>query len=619
MEEWKSSIRSSDLKVHLNNSNYIDSTDIMGAQSVTNSMVSLRGNDNRPSSSSNKRSSNQQLYSGSVNFAFRDNSRRQSRESNYSGSAFDELPTLDQCLSLGRKLLDSRREEKLKISQNASRVHDDVDRRVQMAIEHIQEYAKELHEKVDKASNREQIIIERSISDLSHVISEAQATRNELQDLLEKETDLNETDMQRLEAMKVSARLVVGSMKQNIGNSQQTSQSVIKLCPPADSATFVRGLVGILQGGLIKGASVDGSADGRVTMPPSALEEVKRFHVKSSKDSRECGITDVAVTAADRIVVVDKHNRLVKMFDMQGKFDKFVGRDRLKEPARVIVLRATDHIVVTDIGKLAVVEFDSNGNFVRNFVNDLKYPASVAETADGYLTIVDYATKTIIFYDQQVVQIRKINCAELCPAFITCSIDSKVIVSDWQNSSVTILGFSGEALATITSANGVRFKQQHGVAEDPFGNVIIADKGNHRIVVLDKDTLEAIYTYTSTKEKYAMRLPMAVAFCHTSNNQMIVVDYQGYVRVCKYSCAFEYTASGELTNSGYTNNKTPLPMTSDGTRLFTARNNINHSVLQVKPTSNQSSSGVVNQTQLIVEHQLRNRASSLTHVDETNV
>jgi DNA-binding beta-propeller fold protein YncE len=396
--------------------------------------------------------------------------------------------------------------------------------------------------------------------------------------------------------------------------SQRPKWNIIQLSRPSvDPMAACSSLLGGLKGDMARrgfddddldlGGIIPRSLGGK--LPPPSMEEMGRFHVKSPKDVRECGVTDIALTSSGCVIVVDKHNKLVKMFDAANAISgrgtgssngrsnssvaTFIGTDCLKEPARVTVLRSVDHILVTDVGRAAVVEFDSKGNFVRTFVSNLKYPASVAEAADGSVAVVDYETKEVVFFDEGGSKMRSVKCGggeKACPAFTICTTDGRLISSDWQNNTVSVVdAATGDSIATLTSADGVRFKQPHGLAEDPFGNILVMDKGNHRMLVLDRDTFDVICAYNSDKERHSMRLPMSAAFS-SRGDQLLVADYQGYVRAFKYTTVSkrQFVTERSLTNASMASLVNELNNPGSGNDNVTPA--VNHSTVFVKPAAN---------------------------------
>ena len=122
------------------------------------------------------------------------------------------------------------------------------------------------------------------------------------------------------------------------------------------------------------------------------------FSVKTSKDSGLVGVSDLAVNDNGEIIVVDKHNKLVKVYSHLGQFQRFIGRHQIKEPSRVSVLKNTT--LVTDNHTKTIKLFQEKGQLLGTFVDDVKYPSSHCLSPDGRsIAVVEFSSGTVIIYD----------------------------------------------------------------------------------------------------------------------------------------------------------------------------------------------------------------------------
>lgn len=226
--------RPSELRVHGGTQHGpLDSTDVMGAQSVASSMVSIRSEDSTVSGSddsSRKKKDNglryntpgmnismaslssignhgnsSRMYNGSLNFAFDPkvtksrpaSSSSNNRASDY-GTVFDELTAVEHWAAVGASTLTEWREGKVKATRHVDALHDEIDRRVECLIDQVNAYAKQLHSKLDRASSRHLAAMEETTENIADVISRVTSARDDLQRLSVKDNELSREELTKL-------------------------------------------------------------------------------------------------------------------------------------------------------------------------------------------------------------------------------------------------------------------------------------------------------------------------------------------------------------------------------------------------------------------------------------
>lgn len=271
------------------------------------------------------------------------------------------------------------------------------------------------------------------------------------------------------------------------------------------------------------------------TVIMSRPEFLGSISTKSSKDTRECGITDMAFTKEQNIIVVDKHNKLVKVFDTNGILLKFLGRNVLKEPSRVTVLPWNGHILVSDSSLQVVTVFNIDGAVIGSFAEGLSSPNAICTMPDKRIAVVNFDTKLVSIYstDSQGDYKKSMSFATGldCPAYITCTSSGHLAISDWSENRLRLYDTQGKLFKQInkTGSGQGQINKPQGIHGDCHGNLFLGEKGNRRIQIFNED---AESTFIMDKKMYDLNLPMAIDT--TSDGFLIIAEYQGAIKFFRY-------------------------------------------------------------------------------------
>ncbi len=261
------------------------------------------------------------------------------------------------------------------------------------------------------------------------------------------------------------------------------------------------------------------------------LQLINKFSVKTKFDGLPCGLVDMAITMSGDILVADKQNKLLKMFSSDGFFKKIVDPENLKDPTRLTVLKDSGNILITDNYIRFVKLFDAKGTFVKNFLNDLKYPTSMCESYNGDIIISEYESKCMIVVSKNGKHQYMFPTKLLTPAHVACGPRGHVAVTDWRNHTIKAFQLSGETLWEYKEKGSgeKQLDQPQGICFDPLGNILIADTKNHRIQCLNESGTNM---YSVLSKVSGIKLPMSV---HCDNNGLLyIAEYQGVVKIYKY-------------------------------------------------------------------------------------
>jgi len=109
-----------------------------------------------------------------------------------------------------------------------------------------------------------------------------------------------------------------------------------------------------------------------------STQPICRFGSKGFSDGQFNKPESVACNSKGKIVVVDRENHRIQVFDRKGKFlFKFgafgKGNDDLQCPEGVTVDQRNNDIVVADFSNHRIQIFDENGTFLFKFGSEGKY------------------------------------------------------------------------------------------------------------------------------------------------------------------------------------------------------------------------------------------------------
>jgi DNA-binding beta-propeller fold protein YncE len=173
--------------------------------------------------------------------------------------------------------------------------------------------------------------------------------------------------------------------------------------------------------------------------------------------------------------------------------------------------------VITRSGTSRVFEFDSNGNFVKEFGKGsygygfahavrVDYEDNVWSVDEGSNVVLKYAPdgKLLMVLGKRPDPIDQLDRMPGAapysganrpysfhrPTDVTWDMQGNIFITDgYTDSRVVKYDKNGRFIKSVgTRGNGVnQFSTPHGMTADREGNVYVADRGNRRIVVLDND------------------------------------------------------------------------------------------------------------------------------------
>ena len=211
---------------------------------------------------------------------------------------------------------------------------------------------------------------------------------------------------------------------------------------------------------------------------PHKLKKLSPFHAKIAEDAKNCLITGLDLTWDGNIVIADRNNSKVKLFDHNGKF---VSSLTLPEkPNDVAVISASKFAVCMWFQQIGIVKMTDDDELVLTDTIRLDYNIWAITARDDNLIITcatePRSVKLITLGGDVLWSVATTSDGSVLfdsPYFITSSPssdDNRVVVSDEDRLTLTVLdGRTG----TVEHVFDVEYGESRGVALDDYDNIYI--------------------------------------------------------------------------------------------------------------------------------------------------
>ena len=273
----------------------------------------------------------------------------------------------------------------------------------------------------------------------------------------------------------------------------------------------------------------------------NTVELMTSFDAEGKDDSRDVWPTGLAITKTDEIVITDRDNKKVKIYNEMGRLKtefKGQGDHKLGSPFDVAVLKSGD-IAVTDHEAEDVKIFAMNGVLQLVIKGHFKYPRGITVNNKGEIIVVDCQLKQITIHNPQSgVKIKTIEAKDnrgskllVDPYYVTVTPQDNIVVTDTAAPNIKVFSPEGQYLANY-GGYGTRkdeVLQPYGVCCDDYGYTFVADNKNHRIHLLLPDGKLTKFLITKTDTLWH---PMGVAI--NQKGYLVLTEALGKVKVYKY-------------------------------------------------------------------------------------
>ncbi|MCX6294902.1 MAG: 6-bladed beta-propeller [Bacteroidetes bacterium] len=200
-----------------------------------------------------------------------------------------------------------------------------------------------------------------------------------------------------------------------------------------------------------------------------------------------------------KIYVCDNYAGGLEVIDLEKrKFDYFApaGKGLLRTPLNCF-LDEKDYLYVADAGRMQVVVFDENGNYVKSLGEKEKFKPSDVNVYENKIFVANSANSKVYVYSND--SISKLlytipreddpEAVHLCmPTNIAIS-DGKVYAADFGCSKVKIYSTDGKFIDTLGSLGDApgTFAKLKGIAVDKEANILCVDAAFENVQVFNKD------------------------------------------------------------------------------------------------------------------------------------
>jgi DNA-binding beta-propeller fold protein YncE len=231
------------------------------------------------------------------------------------------------------------------------------------------------------------------------------------------------------------------------------------------------------------------------------IEELGRFGGTGSNQGLFKNPSAIDVTVDGKVLVCDRGNNRIQVFDLKGNFIKDIGgfgslHDQFDEPLDIWA-RSTLNIFVADYNNQRVQRYDRNLNFISAFYsnegNDDRFQflevLSVAYSTQGDLFILEAGENKIIKFQRKTAQVAfgffESGVGELNdPVQIDITSNQKIIVSDAGNSCINIYDYFGTFLNNIKVPG---LKNPNGLVTDNSARIYATDTGSKKIYIFTEE------------------------------------------------------------------------------------------------------------------------------------
>lgn len=231
------------------------------------------------------------------------------------------------------------------------------------------------------------------------------------------------------------------------------------------------------------------------------IEELGRFGGTGTDPGLFKNPTALDITSDGKVIVCDKGNNRLQVFDLNGEFIKDIGgygslNEQFDEPVDVWA-RSTLNTFVADYNNQRVQRFDMDLNFISalysNEGNDSRFQfyevLSVAYSSQGDLFVLESGDHKVIKFQRETAQAAfgsyEAGLGELNdPVQIDITSDQKIIVTDAGNSCVNVYDYFGTYLNKIKSP---AMKNPSGLYADDAKRIYVTDTGSDKIFIFNNN------------------------------------------------------------------------------------------------------------------------------------
>uniref|UniRef100_A0A915JF92 Uncharacterized protein n=1 Tax=Romanomermis culicivorax TaxID=13658 RepID=A0A915JF92_ROMCU len=264
----------------------------------------------------------------------------------------------------------------------------------------------------------------------------------------------------------------------------------------------------------------------------------------------------IACDKLSRIVVSDRGNNRIQIFDQKGNFLTTFGREgkgdgEFKKPAG-LAINNNNEIIVVDKDNHRIQVFTAEGKFIFAFGEEgllcgqFNYPWDCAVNNAGCIAVSDTRNHRIQLFDSKGSFVRKFpfdfgeprrnlhsNKGQAStPRGLVFTQDGRLLVTDFNHHRLIVIypdnSDHARAYGTLGEGN-FNFNRPQGIDVDLDGTILLCDGKNNRCQVFTPQ-LEFLGCFGTENERSVMKTPCDL--CVTPEGRVFVVDFDNSMIRC---------------------------------------------------------------------------------------
>lgn len=265
------------------------------------------------------------------------------------------------------------------------------------------------------------------------------------------------------------------------------------------------------------------------------------FGTEGEGDGQLCRPWGVCCTKDGHIVVADRSNNRIQVFDRQGhflyKFGSSGSRNGQFDRPAGVTCDIQGRVIVADKDNHRVQLFEIDGTFVLKFGEkgnkngQFNYPWDVAVNTEGQVLVSDTRNHRVQLFNADGAFVNKYGFEGVLwkhfdsPRGVTFNHEGHIVVTDFNNHRLLVISsdFQTARFLGTEGTNSGQFLRPQGVAIDQEGNIIVADSRNHRIQVFQANGTFCCKFGTPGCGPGQLDRPSGI--CVTPDGLIVVVDF----------------------------------------------------------------------------------------------
>ena len=266
-----------------------------------------------------------------------------------------------------------------------------------------------------------------------------------------------------------------------------------------------------------------------------------QFGSEGENDGQLCRPWGVCTDKDGNIIVADRSNNRIQIFDCKGNFRFKFGsagsrNGQFDRPAGVCVDNQ-NRIIVADKDNHRIQIFKMDGTFVLKFGErgskngQFTYPWDTAANSEGRILVSDTRNHRVQLFSPDGTFINKYGFEGPLwkhfdsPRGVAFNHEGHMVVTDFNNHRLLVIhqDFQTARFLGSEGSNNGQFLRPQGVAIDHEGNIIVADSRNHRIQIFQPNGNFLCKFGMCGKAPGQMDRPSGI--CVTPEGMILIVDF----------------------------------------------------------------------------------------------